>query len=233
MWQEKAKGTWMCFSATASFTAGAALSAVGALTLKRTTRHAEIPFAAIPVLFGLQQLVEGGIWLTFSNRSAHLNEVLTHIYALFSHVLWPVFVPLAVLALESVPWRRTVLVALATGGAIAGFYLLYFWAVDPTTSRIVGRHIIYDSPHFYILPILVLYVLSTCVGSLCSSHSAIRWFGAASLASAFGASAFYSTWFISVWCFFAAVMSGTVWLFFRRPRDQAGQRVRHGFPATQ
>ena len=215
----------MCFSATASFTAGAALLGVGALTLRRTTLSVEVPFASIPVLFGIQQLIEGGLWLTFPDQAPHLNTILTHIYSLFSHVLWPIFVPIAVLLLEPVRWRRTALKALAVSGALAGLYLLYFWAMDPTTSRVVGQHIIYDSPHFYIAPILVLYVLSTCVSSLVSSHSAVRWFGAVSLASYAAASAFYAVWFISVWCFLAAVMSATVWLYFREPRRLAASNI--------
>lgn len=206
----------MCFSATASFTAGVALLGIGTLTLRRANRRAELAYASIPVLFGLQQLVEGGLWLSFIDKTPHINTVLTHIYSLFSHVLWPIFVPLAVLLLETVPWRRKVLKGLAVAGAFAGIYLLYFWAMDPTTSSVVGHHIVYDSPHFYIVPILILYVLATCASSLLSSHSAVRWFGAVSLASYAAASVFYSVWFISVWCFFAAVMSATVWLYFRQ-----------------
>ena len=211
----------MCFSATASFTAGTLLLAVGTLTLRQTKVPVEVPYASIPVLFGLQQLIEGGLWLTFVDEAPHLNSILTHLYSLFSHVLWPIFVPIAVLLLEPVHWRRTALKALAVGGALSGFYLLYFWAIDPTTSRVVGQHIIYDSPHFYIAPILVLYVLGTCVSSLLSSHPAVRWFGAVSTASYAAASAFYAVWFISVWCFFAAVMSATVWFYFRQPRRLA------------
>ena len=90
----------MCFSATASFTAGVALLGLGTLTLRRASSVAELPYAAIPALFGLQQLVEGGLWLTFANNTPHLNSILTHIYSLFSHVLWPVFVPIAVLLLD-------------------------------------------------------------------------------------------------------------------------------------
>jgi hypothetical protein len=207
----------MCFSATASFTAGAVLLGIGTLTLRRTDRVAEIPYASIPALFGLQQLVEGGLWLTFLDKSPHLNSILTHVYSLFSHVLWPIFVPIAVLLLEAVPWRRNLLKALAIAGSLSGIYLLYFWAMDPTTSKVIGQHIFYDSPHFYIGPILFLYVLGTCVSSLLSSHGAVRWFGAASLAS-FAAAYAFSLWFISVWCFFAAVMSATIWLYFRQHR---------------
>ena len=207
----------MCFSATASFTAGVTLLGIGALTIRRADRVAELPYAAIPALFGLQQLVEGGLWLTFTDGASHLNSILTHVYALFSHVLWPIFVPIAVLLLETVPWRRKVLMVVAAAGSLSGVYLLYFWAVDPTTSKVIGHHIFYDSPHFYKVTILGLYVLGTCVSSLLSGHAAVRWFGVATLAS-FTAAYAFSFWFISVWCFFAAIMSATVWLYFWKPR---------------
>jgi len=205
----------MCFSATASFTAGAALLCIGTLTLRRVNRQAEIPYASIPALFGLQQLVEGGLWLTFNAGEPHLTSILTHVYSLFSHILWPIFVPIAVLLLEAVPWRRNVLKAFAIAGAVSGIYLLYFWALEPTTSEVVGHHIFYDSPHFYIGIILTLYVLGTCASSFLSSIAEVRWFGAATLASLIAAFAF-RFWFISVWCFFAAVMSATIWLYFRQ-----------------
>ncbi|MEO7634750.1 MAG: DUF6629 family protein [Sphingomicrobium sp.] len=219
------QGGAMCFSATASFTAAAALLGIGTLTIRRSRRAAEIPFASIPALFGIQQLVEGGLWRTFTDQAPHLNSILTHLYSLFSHVLWPIFVPIAVLLLEPVPWRRNALKALVLAGSLSGIYLLYFWVMDATTSRVVGHHIFYDSPHFYIAPILFLYVLGTCVSSLVSSHAAVRLFGVATLA-AFAAAYGFSFWFISVWCFFAAVMSATIWLYFRHqraPRTSASQ----------
>jgi hypothetical protein len=42
----------MCFSATASFTAGTALSAVGAVTVRRSRGWSELPIALVPLLFG-------------------------------------------------------------------------------------------------------------------------------------------------------------------------------------
>ena len=51
----------MCFSATASFISGTALCAIGVATLKQTKASAEIPFALIPLLFGIQQLTEGAL----------------------------------------------------------------------------------------------------------------------------------------------------------------------------
>ena len=81
-----------------------------------------------------------------------------------------------------------------------------------------GGHIAYISPHFYLVAVMGLYLLDTCVGSLFSSHRSVRWFGAAAVISFVGAYAFYAFWFIPVWCFFAALLSGLVLLHFPRRR---------------
>ena len=134
----------MCFSATASFVAGASLLAIGAMTVKRTERRAELPFAAIPLLFGAQQILEGLIWLTFRFDTPLLNMILTNAYSLFSHVLWPIYVPFAVLVLEPVSWRRKALFAFLAIGIAAGVYLLINMARFPIKSQLVGAHIEYS-----------------------------------------------------------------------------------------
>ena len=214
----------MCFSATASFTAGAALLGIGAVTISRARGRAELPFALIPALFGVQQLIEGALWLTFPDKAPHANSVLTYAYSFFSHVLWPVYVPIAVLLLEPEAWRRKLLAGIALAGAAVGLYLLYFLVTEPITSEVVGRHISYVSPHFYVVPVMTLYVLATCVSSLASSCNTIRWFGVATFVALLAAYAFYAFWFISVWCFFAAVLSMIVLVHFlgREPKARPG-----------
>ena len=214
----------MCFSATASFTAGAALLGIGAVTISRARGRAELPFALIPALFGVQQLIEGALWLTFPDKAPHANSVLTYAYSFFSHVLWPVYVPIAVLLLEPDAWRRKLLAGIALAGAAVGLYLLYFLVTEPITSEVVGRHISYVSPHFYVVPVMTLYVLATCVSSLVSSCNTIRWFGVATFVALLAAYAFYAFWFISVWCFFAAVLSMIVLVHFlgREPKARPG-----------
>lgn len=215
----------MCFSAEASFSAGAVLLVLGGATVRRARSKAELPFAMIPALFGVQQLFEGGLWLTLPDKAPHLNVVLTHVYSLFSHVLWPIFVPLAVLLLEPVRWRRRLLIGLALAGATAGLYLLYFLVTEPIVSRAVGGHITYISPHFYVGVVLTLYVLATCASSLVSSRPMVRWFGVATAVSLVAAAAAYAAWFISVWCFFAAIISVTVLLYFIRRESDPAARV--------
>jgi hypothetical protein len=211
----------MCFSATASFTAGTVLIVVGAITVRLARRPAELPFALIPALFGVQQLIEGALWMTFSGQEAHLNAVLTHLYSLFSHVLWPFYIPIAILLLETVRWRRRLISGVVVAGAAVTMFLLYYLVMEPTVSRVVGQHIDYVSPHFYTATVLPFYVLATCASSLLSSHPTVRWFGVATAISLLLAAAIYTAWFISVWCFFAAAISVVVMLYFvQRPSAQ-------------
>ena len=207
----------MCFSATASFSAGAFLLGVGTLTLRSAMaahQRRDLPFAAIPLLFAIQQLIEGVIWLTFRVDAPLLNVVLTHVYAFFSHVLWPAYVPLAVLLMEPAGWRRRGLIAFVAAGAAVGAYLLVVLVAFPIASRPTGQHIEYVSPHFFAAVTMTLYLLSTAVSPLLSTHRMVVVFGALALLSFGAAYAFYATWFISVWCFFAALLSAVVYLHF-------------------
>jgi hypothetical protein len=204
----------MCFSASASFAAGTALLAVGAVTLKKAGHRAELAYAAIPLLFGVQQLIEGMVWLSFSPELALLNPAMTFVYSLFSHVLWPIYLPFAALLLEPVRWRRNALAAFLAAGAAVGLYLLANMFRFPIESRPVGGHIEYASPHFYIMAVMAGYLAGTCISMLFSSQKLVNIFGAAALLSFGLAYAIYRQWFISVWCFFAAALSVIVLLQF-------------------
>jgi hypothetical protein len=204
----------MCFSATASFTAGTFLLGIGTLTLKSARSPRERPFAAIPLLFAVQQLIEGVIWLTFSSEAPLLNVVMTYAYSFFSHVLWPIYVPLAVLLIEPPGWRRQALVAFLVAGLGVGLYLLVMLVAFPVVSRPTGQHVEYVSPHFFVAVAMTLYLLSTSVSLVLSTHRTVRLFGALALVSFGIAYAFYAVWFISVWCLFAALLSAVVYLHF-------------------
>ena len=220
----------MCFSATASFSASALLLGIGTLTLRSALatrqRHA-LPFAAIPMLFAMQQLIEGVIWLTFAEEVTRINAVMTHVYSFFSHVLWPVYVPVAVMVMEPNGWRRRSLFAFAVAGAAVGTYLLLVLLAFPVVSRPTGQHIEYVSPHFFAAVTMTLYLLSTTASPLISTHRWVKAFGALALLAFGAAYYFYATWFISVWCLFAAMLSAVIYLHFALRRGDAfdSQRV--------
>lgn len=203
----------MCFSATASFTAGVLLSALGVATLNKVVRKAEIPFAMIPLLFGVQQIIEGMLWLSFQFDAPLLNVTMTYAFTLFSHVLWPMFVPFSIGLVEKVAWRKKVLLAFLFIGMAVGLYLLYLTVRFPVTSE-VDQNIVYVSPHFYTIPVMALYLAATCVSAFFSSHKVINIFGILALLLFLVAYWFYTVAFFSVWCFFAAVLSAVIYLHF-------------------
>lgn len=204
----------MCFSATASFVAGSTLSAVGVVTIKNARQKTELPFASIPLLFGIQQITEGVIWLSFS--PSLLNVVMTYIYSMFSHVLWPIFVPISILLLEKDVARKKILYMFSGIGLAVGIFLLYFIVTDGITSQIVNNSIAYYSPHLYLPLVLTLYVLATCISFFISSHKIINIIGTIMLSSFIIAGWFFSQTFISVWCFFAAILSIAIYWFFKK-----------------
>lgn len=204
----------MCFSATVSFVAGASLSAVGVVTIKKAKRKSEIPFAMIPLLFGIQQLTEGLVWLSFRFNALPLNMISTYTYSLFAYVLWPMYVPFAVRLLETVPWRKKLLSLFQLVGIAVGAYLLYFHIQLPIVSQIINKSIVYTAPHFDTFWVIVFYLTATCLSALFSSHKLINLFGGLALLSALLAYWLYSVSFVSVWCFFAAILSFIILLYF-------------------
>lgn len=214
----------MCFSATASFVAGVSLSAVGVVTLKKATRKTDVPFALIPLLFGIQQIIEGMLWLSFRYDAALLNATATYLFSVFSHTLWPIFVPFSVGLLEPVRWRRNVMHLFQAIGLSIGLYLLYFIVKYPVIA-VAEEHIVYVSPHFYEAPAMLLYLLATCVVSFFSSHRVVRWFGALALLLFFVAYWVYTAALFSVWCFFSAVLSFMIFLYFRSAQVVGRQLV--------
>jgi hypothetical protein len=204
----------MCFCAAASFTAGGVLSLLGVATLKLTKRREEVFFAMIPLLFGLQQFIEGFLWLSFQLEGKLLNVVMTYVFLLFSHVLWPVFVPFSIGFMETVPWRKKVIRGFQLTGIAVAAYLLYFIVRYPINAEI-REHIVYVFPHFHIPPVLVLYIAATCVSALFSSQRIVVLFGALAFVLFLVAFWFYYVAFFSVWCFFAAILSVVIYLHFQ------------------
>jgi len=205
----------MCFSATASFVAGASLSTIGVVTLRNTTHRTEIPFAMIPLLFGIQQTIEGVIWLTLRQDASALRQPMTYAYSVFSHVLWPIYIPFALYFLETVRWRRQAMLAFLAAGSAVGVYLLYFLIDGPVVAEAIDRHIVYLSPHFFLGPVVAAYVAATCFSGFFSSHTFVRMFGVLALLSFIATYLFYTRALVSVWCFFAALLSVLIFCHLR------------------
>ena len=134
--------------------------------------------------------------------------------SMFSHVLWPIFVPFAIGLLETVPWRRKMIWGFQGVGLLVGLYLLFLIIEFPVTA-VVAENIVYVSPHFYKIPTMLLYVAATCVSCFFSSIATVRLFGVLALLLFAVAYGFFAVALFSVWCFFAALLSAIIFVHFK------------------
>lgn len=216
----------MCFSATASFAAGIGLTGLGLATVWRVPEPRQRPFAALPLLFGLQQLTEGALWLALQSGGEGAQACFTAGYLGFAEVLWPVWAPIAVWLIEPDGWRRSAITLCGAAGATIALALLYGLLTQFQIAELRAGHIYYGLPQYnafrdanLLIPSMTLYTAATCLCLMLSSDRLVRLFGvllSAALAATFYA---YEEWMISVWCFFAAGLSVIVALWVERQRD--------------
>lgn len=217
------KDQLMCFSATTSYLAAGLTGAIGAACLARTSSWRERPLAAMPLLFAVQQTVEGRLWqvLTAMPESTEAPR-LTLVFLLFAKVLWPVYAPLAALLIEPDNRRRSAMWFIFLGGAVAAAYALHWIGINRHDAGILGGHIVYHGPDSPPHVITIMYMLAACGALIISSHAAVRLFGAIVSTGAAITYAFYWQAFSSVWCFFAGAGSAVV---LRHLRQEAGNRA--------
>ena len=204
--------TYMCFSATASFVAGAALTATGVVTIQKAKKRKELPFASIPLFFGIQQLLDGVAWISVG--APVVNGLAAYGYAFFAYMLWPVLIPTAVLLLEPNKKRKKVLRLLLAVGVATALYALYLILAGPVAANVINYCIRYDTFIPYAPLMLLPYLVATCGSCFVSSHKLMRVFGIATLISVAIAGWFFFETFSSVWCFFAAILSGLIYWHF-------------------
>lgn len=208
----------MCFSAEASFTAAAVLGAMGATTLKNSSSRSQFFLAAIPILFAIQQLAEGMLWLQLTNQwengaSYHAKKI----FLIFAFLIWPIWIPLALACIEKVAWRRHLITLnLACGILLALLNLSYAMQQD-ISVQIINHSLQYigKAPSQ-----TILYPLIVLLPCFLSSVKNVWIFGVL-IAFAYGvADYYYATTFVSVWCFFSAIVSLFIYKVIKN--DQVG-----------
>jgi hypothetical protein len=208
----------MCFSAGASFTAGAFLTVAGAATFMEARKPSQKLFGAIPLIFGIQQLAEGCLWLTLQNGDHFiLQKISTYIFLTSAVILWPVMIPLSVLLMEEKGKRRMILKILLGTGIALLLYYAYFLYFRKITPQILDCHIFYrnSSPHSLMLPTFLIYLTVTLTPLFISSMKRMYLLGILMLLSCVVAVIFYTKFVTSVWCFFAAVISIVIFWILR------------------
>jgi hypothetical protein len=205
----------MCFSPEFSFGAGAVLAVVGAFSIRKATGFRQKVFAGIPLIFSLQQFTEGVLWLALTRPGYEsYASISTHIFIFIAQVIWPTYVPLSVFLLgkgiNDGNWLRALTF---TGVLVSVFQAIRLYSY-PVSAFVSEMHIAYQQ-YYPVLPfpvITILYLLATILPPFLSSHKKMWMLGSAVLFSSVVTQLFFANIFISVWCFFAALISVVVYV---------------------
>jgi hypothetical protein len=203
----------MCFSTNMSLGAGAALGVIGILSVRKARKPAQLAFAAIPLLFSIQQFSEAFVWLSLMHKQYETWETIAvNVFLFFAQALWPAWVPFSIWLLEKEPKRSKMLGILTVLGTLLACYLTYCLFAYPVYAAAKAHHIAYtlDFPPQFINVSIATYMLSIIGSLFISSAKKIQGLGAAVLGSLVLTQLFFEHYFISVWCFFAAIVSGSV-----------------------
>lgn len=200
----------MCFSSATSFGAAALLAATGVASIARVRHQREILFAAIPVIFAVQQVVEGFIWLSMGNLSLRaIKTDITYFFLFVAESVWPVWVPLSLLLLERSKHRRTILIALLVVGLFTSVYLAFYLLTYGVEATVSDCHILYlqhlRSPYSVLTSLP--YLLATILPFFVSGVRGMRWLGVVILAFYLLTKSFYDYQLLSVWSFYAGLVS--------------------------
>jgi hypothetical protein len=205
----------MCFSAPASFTSGSMLIAIDTYCLyhSRTKDKKYLLFALIPLFFGIQQYLEGFIWLGVSGGQQALINIVAYVYLFFAFAFWPFFVPVAVFLMqnkERPPVKAIVFTMILIGlGVAIGSYLPLLLGKITFQVRAIHHSLAYvtSRPVFLDNLFISLYVIAVILPFLVVSDPRMKIFGAMLLLSTLLTNFFYYYAFASVWCLFAAILS--------------------------
>jgi len=202
----------MCFSAGASFGASAALSIIGVVAITKARTIPQKLFAGIPFIFSIQQATEGALWLSFNDHNFQGQSVFTYVYLFFAVIFWPAWIPFTIRLLEKNVTRKKILTLLAITGAIVCAWFacsVFFYSPQAVTTH---HHIQYKLNFPPTLKNLIwifniLYFIATIVSTFISSTKRIKWLGIVCTIAYLFSVYFYSEFVISVWCYFAGVLS--------------------------
>jgi hypothetical protein len=204
----------MCFSPEASFAGGLIITAIGVFTIRKVHKPSQILFASIPLFFGFQQIAEGFVWLTLPmTHYIILQKIFVYTFMITAQVIWPVMIPLSVLFMEESKKKKKILFYfLSTGILLSAYYLfcLIFFHVNPL---ITGFHIVYhtDFPDSLAMIATIIYLIVTIPPLFISSVKRTHILAILMTFSCIVTVIFFKQYLTSVWCFFAALISGVIY----------------------
>ncbi len=207
----------MCFSPQADVGGGLVICAIGIDAVRHIHQRREfVALAWIPLLLGAHQFIEALVWLWLQGHVPRgIGHVALWAYLLIAFVVLPVFVPLAVIALEPTRRRKQLMVPFALIGTAIAVILFAAMVRGPVSVKLAPYHLSYGIRVADGLLIVALYVVAVCGPLLMSGYRNVVIFGAVNLVAVIVIARLTISGFASVWCGWAAVSAAAVTLHCR------------------
>ena len=192
----------MCFSPQADVVGGLVICAIGIDAVRHIRQRREfVALAWIPLLLGAHQFIEALVWLWLQGHVPRgIGHVALWAYLLIAFVVLPVFVPLAVIALEPTRRRKQMMVPFALIGTAIAVILFAAMVRGPVGVKLAPYHLSYGIRVADGLLIVALYVVAVCGPLLMSGYRNVVIFGAVNLVAVIVIARLTISGFASVWC---------------------------------
>ena len=216
----------MCFSPVGDLAGGVVVTAIGIDACRHLKgRPGNLAIAGFPLLLGLHQVDEAFVWWGLQGHvSAQVGRVAMWIYLVFALVVLPVLVPALLAVFEHSRRRRWRYVPFAALGAYVSAVLLESMLVGHPTARLGAYHLVYSIGLRHGVAYIGLYIVATCGPLLASGRRVLVWFGVANLVAVLALALLCASGFTSLWCFYAALVSGAIALHLRQRDHRAVPR---------
>jgi len=203
------------YFAVLNFTLSGAIGLVGILTLRKVSTPNEVLFALLPLLFALHQFTEGFVWL---GVGGHIEEralnLAAGIFIYYAQGLLPFLIPLAVWLIEKKKWRRDILGILTLLGLALAVYTMYGLSTVPSSVTVVNNTLFYNNPWTANYYDAIIYIITTCGSLMLSSSISVALFGLLNLIGLTVIFLIRPYGFTSLWCLYAAAISGLLYFHF-------------------
>jgi len=206
----------MCFSASASFTASALLTACSIVLFSRVKNKKLYLIALVPLFFAIQQFAEGILWLHIPGKGTQCSaELAKNVFLFFAFIFWPIWLPFGLWNYEKNSQRKMCLSILLGMGIVVGSLLgllIPYMEIEPYcfsihyTPKINGP---ISNSLFYTMStgVLIFYFFAVILSMIASSIKHLWVIGILTFISALVTLWIDATFFISMWCFLAAAIS--------------------------